>query len=121
MALIETEVNSLHCDSYKRRFGWPDQLGEWMLGVSKLGDTNPKQGVYQRRHTRRGVMHVRMKYPRICYSTSEAVLASRQMFADAMAAWAITPPASRTWWNNQAHGKNMHGMNLFIKVYFESH
>ena len=79
------------------------------------------RGVWQRRHTKRGIVSVKMKLYSPTNPRTTLQQANRQRFADAMAAWKNLTNEQKAVYNKRAKRQQLFGWNVFIKEYFAAH
>lgn len=121
MAIVKRRLQELKAFELKGKFGKPSEFGEIYFGVSLFGDANSMNGVYQIRHCKVGRRVVRMKYAAPPIESSLAIIASRITFSNAMANWALQSTPAKNWWRLKAKPLQMHGSNLFVKQYMQTH
>lgn len=121
MAIVSRATGGVCSDSARKKFSKPCEFGELMFGVSDYGLFNRWSGVYQMRRGAKRRIQVRMSYPECPVRTGAKIAASKLLFKNAMAAWALQPTPARAWWNYKGNKIKMHGMNLFIKEYILAH
>ena len=104
----------------RKRLGHPTYYGRGTYGVTHYGVRNERYGIYQQRHCSDGLRTVKMRFYWPHYSQSEAIVASRNKFAAAIAAWQLLTTEQKAVYNRRAIGKHKSGYNIYISEYMKS-
>jgi hypothetical protein len=125
------------------KFGTPYLLGEKMLGYGYLGQQeiqivlcgldfdesgilllgadDVRWGVYQKRHGKHFSYYVREKFMVPRNPRTEIQQAWRNVFASGMEAWGDLTESERKLYNERGHRLKLHGVNLFLREWLNSH
>jgi hypothetical protein len=126
----------------KKRFGRFNQYGISQLGFSVFGDTDIfysysnfgasrfgvdhygdlilLSGIYQTRHSLKGLVSVRLSYYITKNPRYEDQQTNRGKMADAVAGWQALTTEQKSVYNERVKGKNLSGYNLFLREYLSS-
>lgn len=90
------------------------------IGRPDLPNTHGHFGIYQQRHTLKGVKTIRMKFYTPTNPRTVPQQANRTKFANAMAAWQGLTEEEKEVYRTRAKKRSMFGWGLFIREYFTS-
>lgn len=94
-----------------------------VTGKLGIGNTNvpaPLRGVWQRYHTRKGVISKKVADYTFVPGSSPQTIAARAKFAAAMAAWGALTSDQKKEYNARARQRHMFGWNLYIREYYQT-
>lgn len=95
-----------------------------MLPVKRLGregDPDPLgvNGIYQRRHTKKGIVSIKMKFYTPTNPNTPAQQANRTKFQNAMIAWNGLTIAERVPYTEKAKQLLLRPHNVFVREYYK--
>jgi len=93
------------------------EMGTITAGDNIVGDIDEFNGIYQRRHSEKGIVIAKQKWWVSKNPRTEPQQANRGKFADAIAAWHDLTDDEKSFYNQKSKGKRKTGFNIFIAAY----
>jgi hypothetical protein len=89
--------------------------------LGREGDPDPLgvNGIYQRRHTKNGVLSIKMKFYTPTNPNSPEQVANRSKFQSAMFAWNALTPEQRIPYTKKAKKLMLRPHNVFVREYYQ--
>ena len=101
------------------RLGYSAGIGFMSCGSARLADPRRNGGIYQKRHSKKGVYYVKMKIYAPTNPQTPAQQANRARFAAAVAAWGYLTDSEKKAYNQRAGRRGQVGRWLFLREYLQ--
>lgn len=105
----------------RKKHARPWGFGLSWFGHTRFGEYNPKAGVYQRRHTKKGTIFVKMKFSRPTNPRTMLQQACRLKFANAVLAWQNLTNEEKAYYNKLKYKGYKTGYAIFISKYLKGY
>ena len=96
---------------------WGCGIGFGVLGKRWIGDERRHGGVYQKRHSSKGIYYIKEKDYAPTNPRTVKQQANRAKFADAVAAWNVLTKEQQYVYNHRANKRGSIGRRLFMHEY----
>jgi hypothetical protein len=123
MAIVEG-MEKLYSMTARKRFGYTKEQKAYIKAHGHVDEdyiTPPQGGIYQRRHTKRGTIYVRMKYYCSTNPRTPAQQANRYKIRDGWTAYGLLTNEQKAEYAERAKEKRITGPNLFFREYLLTH
>ena len=107
------------CPPSSGRLGNPVEFGELICGYPMPLPNSDLAGIYQRRHTKNGIILVREKFFYTPQTQTEKMIATNTRFRNASLAWNMLSDNDKKYWSIKKRPARMTGRNHFISVYIK--
>lgn len=101
------------------RLGYSAGIGFMSCGSARLADPRRNGGIYQKRHSKKGVYYVKMKIYAPTNPQTPAQQANRARFAAAVAAWGGLTEQEKAVYNRKAGRQGRPGRWQFLREYLQ--
>lgn len=119
--VVVNSIQGLLSDDFRGKFGRPSGFGAYICGENRLGEFEPRSGVYQVHRTGKRKMLSRHVDNFPTNPRTPAQQAWRAIFASGKLAWDSLDTETQRTYNVRRYPPHMSGYNRFMSEYLKEH